>query len=323
MEYVSSPADIDAQLAALMQKEEESSSSRGTLTKIKTEGTYRIRILPNGDQTDLKWWAKWGLHFWNKGLIGNQNTIVFVSATHTYESDHDPIAIAVRKAENSGDPALEALAQRLYAGPQFACNAMILGPVGSTDQVGDVVQLAFNKTLRDNLFSFSRMVSPRFFMLDSSIVLHIRYTPHKSGRGLVGDIVGREAPMDITAQVDQSKLKSMKELVEEQVSNAKSPNLFTGNLLQPLAEAPMAGSLSGPAVTPPAALSAPAPVAAPVAAPVEAPVAAPAAPVVAPVVDIAPATAPAVDMAPAATPASEPAAISDDELARQLMSMVN
>lgn len=325
-------ADMEAQLLAWAGEEEKKDQNFTKLATFKNAGTYRIRILPDGDLSQLPFYRTFGQHFWKKGLVGNEKTIIFVSEKHTYGNDADPIAKAVwdarSAAKKAGNAAMEELCDKIKAGPNYVVNLMVI-PDGQ--QVGEVATYRINKTMREALFQAMRMISPMFFTLENNICLQIKFDPHQSGNGLSASVVGREPAVDLTtAGIVREQLPNLGKIIEEQIGNNHPASAFTGDILNPLAAAASAAPASTGMVSMAAPAAAPA-LAAPVAA---APVAAPAAVVPASQV-VSPTAAPAAPVAPAPVaaepvqspaPAADPTAIAPsdaDDLEAKLMSMVS
>lgn len=310
---VMTAADIDAATLAAMQDQKDQTSRTDTVVRIDQVGEYRIRILPNNmakDPTNFAWSRPFAMHFWKKGLIGNEKTIIFNSAKHTLGLEKDPIITAVDRAKQSGNPALEAMADLIRSGASYVVNAMILQP-GET--VGDVIALQLNKTTWDNFVSFGRLVMAGFTYLNTNICLTVEFKKFPNGNGIFGEVVAREEPVDLTAiGITPEMLYDLDDVVTEKTANARHPDSFTGDLLSPVAAVAaalpaigVAPALAAPVVAAVAPPALPAPVASPIveSAPVTIP---PAAEVVAAPPPVA--TAPAAPAPTAPVPASPVAA---------------
>jgi hypothetical protein len=294
---VMTAADIDAATLAAMRDQKEQTSRTDTVVRIDQVGEYRIRVLPNNmakDPTNFAWSRPFAMHFWKKGLIGNEKTIIFNSAKHTLGLEKDPIITAVDRAKQSGNPALEAMADNIRSGPSYLVNAMILRP-GET--VGDIIALQLNKTTWDNFVNFGQLVMAGFTYLQSNICLTVEFKKFPNGNGIFGEVVAREEPVDLTALgITPEMLHDLDDVVAEKTANARHPDTFTGDLLNPVAA--IAAALPAAAV-----VAAPALLAA-------GPAALPAPAVASPIVESAPVTvAPAVEAVAAPPPvATAPAA---------------
>lgn len=261
MNQIATPQDYDAQLAAWMQDEEEKSKTSGNFEKF-DEATYlgrsvRLRVLPDGDPSNIAWFTCFGKHFYKKGLIGNERPFTFVSSKLTYGDDNDPIWIAVQKARNSGDPVLEAIADEVKAGPQYLANMMLV-PDGQ--QVADVQTFRINKTMRDEFFRVARMVSNRFQTLEANIIIHVKFSRFDSGRGLKATVESVEQPTDLTALgYTNAHLPVLQTVVEAELANSKPSSAFSGDLLHPIVgTTPGAAAIPAANMTPAPALAAPA-----------------------------------------------------------------
>lgn len=264
---VMSPSSIDDELKKMMQQEEERTDTSNDLLVIKSAGTYRIRVLPNAD-LGPQFWRTYGLHFWEKGLIGNEKAIVFNSAvnTHQVEESADPILnaikVAQREANKTDNEGMKKFLQKVSSRPYYVSNVMIV-PDGQ--HVGEVQVLRFTKTMREAFFQAARMISMRFNTLEENVCLHIKFEEQSNGNWLKPTIVGREEAVNLLQMgFDPSKLANLDDVVENKTANAKSPESFSGDLFNPVIPAsPVAGALpNGIApVAAPAAIAGPTPVA--------------------------------------------------------------
>ena len=247
--------DDDAALAAMMAKAEEKSSSSDVkiirLTSDLPLGTYRLRILPNGDMTSPQWWATYGTHYFKPldPMTGmedkNRKGKMFVCSDHTHDRECK-ICSSIAKVKNlykdleardPSDPeraaqfpmvAMQyAAADEAYASPRILVNAMIIPAHDMTTQIAPVQLVQIPKGFRDELFKMARMISLRFFAADANLCWHVKIEKLANRKGNTPTLVGRENPVDLVGGgFDKATLHNLGAIVAGKIGNMNRAEAF-------------------------------------------------------------------------------------------------